>query len=243
VSIRLYSATRSVPARRLWAGKVAFMTMRGVTRRALSARAEATGDHRDALPVVGVPDNRNLLELLARRHSVGPKYLVEPAPSEAELLQAACVALRAPDHGALRPFRFVRIAAGERERLGHLFAQDAARRGHAAAEVERARQRAHNGPALVALVGRVRDDVVDVPAREQWLCIGAGLMNFLNALHLLGYGAKTLSGASVQSGELQRAFCRDGELLLAWIAVGTPERSPHANRADEAAGVLSDWRA
>ena len=182
-----------------------------------------------------------VLEYLGRRFSVGPKYLVQPAPSDAEILRAACLALRAPDHGGLQPFRFIQVAAQQRDRLGGLFARDAAQRGHGADEVERARQRAHNGPALVALVGRVRAGVDDVPADEQWLCIGAALMNFLNAMHLMGYGAKTLSGASIRAAEIQQAFCGPGEVLLAWIVIGTPTRSMHAKRSDDATHVLTQW--
>jgi len=108
-------------------------------------------------------------------------------------------------------------------------------------EVERARARAGNGPALLALIGRLRSDVPDV--HEQWLCIGACLMNFLNGLHLQGYGAKTLSGASIGSPEIQAAFCGDGERLLAWIVVGTPTRTAHGKRIDDASSVLTDWSA
>lgn len=194
----------------------------------------------DASTSMAVPPAM-VLEHLSRRFSVGPKYLTLPAPSPDELLLAAAVALRAPDHAGLSPFRFVRVGVHQRDRLGSLFAQDAVRRGHSIDEIERARQRAHNGPALLALVGRVRTDVDEVPAHEQWLCIGAGLMNFLNALHMMGFGAKTLSGASVRDPAIQRAFCEDGECLIAWIVTGTPTRNSHAKRLDDATRVLTDW--
>lgn len=182
-----------------------------------------------------------VMDFLGCRFSVGPKYLVHPAPTDTELRRAACLALRAPDHGGLQPFRFVQVAAHQRDHLGGLFAQDATRRGRGADEVERARRRAHNGPALVALVGSVRPGVDDVPVDEQWLCIGAGLMNFLNALHLMGYGAKTLSGASIRAPEIQQAFCAPGEVLLAWIVIGTPTRAMHAKRLDDATRALTTW--
>lgn len=181
------------------------------------------------------------LDFLGRRFSVGPKYLVHPAPSNEELFQAACVSLRAPDHGNLQPFRFVQVGDHQRERLGVLFAADAAQRGQTLVEVERARARAGNGPALLALIGRLRSDVADVPVHEQWLCIGSGLMNFLNGLHLQGYGAKTLSGASIDSPEIQAAFCDEGERLLAWIVVGTPTQTTHGKRIDDATRVITAW--
>lgn len=194
------------------------------------------------LPAAVEPTADNVLEHLARRFSVGPRHLVDPAPSAAQLLQAACLALRAPDHGGLAPFRFVQVGDGQRQRLASLFAQGAARRGHGADEVERARQRALNGPALLALIGHIDEGVDAVPAHEQWLCIGAGLMNLLNALHLMGFGAKTLSGASVGDPDIQQAFCEGGEQLLAWVVAGTPTKAAHARKPQDASRVLSDWR-
>jgi nitroreductase len=182
------------------------------------------------------------LAFLAIRYSVGPKHLTSPAPGPQELQAAAELALRAPDHRQLRPFRFVRIADHQRGRLASMFAADAARRGHTAAEVERARERAHNGPALLALVARVRPGVEDVPDHEQWMCVGAGLMNFLNALHLMGYGAKVLSGASVRDPDIQAAFCGSGETLVAWVLAGTPARRPQPKPMPEVGpGALADW--
>lgn len=184
-----------------------------------------------------------VLEYLGQRHSVGPKYLIEPAPDLAALQQAAKVALRAPDHRRLRPFRFLVVPESARPRLAELFAQDAARRGHGAAEVEQARERAWNGPALVALIGRVRANVEDVPDSEQWVCIGAGLMNFMNALHLMGFGAKVLSGASVRDENLRQALCNVDETVVAWVVAGTPRAKSTAKGGDDVEGALSVWSA
>lgn len=186
-------------------------------------------------------EGRDALAYLARRYSVGPKHLREPGPGVDELRAAVELSLRAPDHRQLRPFRFVRVRPEQRERLASLFAADAARRGHAADEVERARERAWNGPVLVALVAHVRPTAEDVPEREQWICVGGGLMNFLNALHLTGYAAKVLSGASVRDADIQAAFCRPGETLVAWITAGTPARQSQPKADDDVGAALSDW--
>jgi nitroreductase len=192
-----------------------------------------------ALPEPGPAD---VLAHLAGRYSVSPKHLIEPAPGREELLRAAALALRAPDHEALRPYRFVRIDRAQRARLGQLFALGARRRGCDDAEVERARARAFNGPALLALIGRVRDGAQGVPAREQWLCAGAALMNFLNALHLMGYGAKVLGGTSVYDAEVQQGLCGTGETLLCWIVAGTPTCAAHSRYSDDPADVFSEWQ-
>jgi nitroreductase len=194
-------------------------------------------------PAIGRPEPADVLMHLASRYSISPKHLGAPAPGRAVLLRAAALALRAPDHEALRPYRFVYIDSEQRATLGVLYARGARRRGLDAAQVGRARERAHNGPCLLALIGRIRDGELDVPAQDQWLCIGAALMNFLNALHLMGYGAKVLGGASVRDEEVQQAFCAPGETLLCWIVAGTPTRSAHSRYADDVASILSDWDA
>lgn len=181
------------------------------------------------------------LDLLLLRYSVGPKYLAPPAPTPAQWQQAAKLALRAPDHGGLRPFRFVTISPAQRPALSALFARDAQRRGQSADDVDKARARACNGPGLAALVGRVRDGEADVPAHEQWLCIGAALMNFLNALHLMGFGAKTLSGASVADPDIRAAFCAEDETLVAWVVAGRPTRAVHAKHDEAGTPVIRDW--
>lgn len=192
-------------------------------------------------PSVDRPEPIDVLMHLASRYSVSPKHLADPGPGRTELLRAAALALRAPDHEALRPFRFVHIPAQQRAALGDLYARAAQRRGGEEAEVQQARERASRGPCLLALIGRIQDGALDVPAQEQWLCIGAALMNFLNALHLMGYGAKVLGGESVYDTEVQQAFCTPGETLLCWIVTGTPTRSVHSRYSDDIASILSEW--
>lgn len=180
-------------------------------------------------------------DMLALRYSVGPKFLAPPAPTFDQWQHAAALALRAPDHGGLRPFRFVIVRDDQRPALSELFVKDALRRGHPADEVDKARARAFNGPGLVALLGRVRAGVAEVPVHEQWLCIGAALMNLLNALHLMGFGAKTLSGASVSDPDIRSAFCAEGETLVAWVVAGRPTRAAHPKRVDTGSRLIEHW--
>ena len=134
------------------------------------------------------------------------------------------------------------VEANQRAALGELYASGARRRGLDEAEVQRARERAHNGPCLLALIGNIQDGALDVPASEQWLCIGAALMNFLNALHLMGYGAKVLSGdVDLRRGRAEaRSACRR-KPLLCWIVTGTPTHAAHSRYSDDVASILSDW--
>ena len=106
-------------------------------------------DPGDAAGVVERAGPSEALDMLAHRYSVGPKFLAPPGPTAAQWRRAAELALRAPDHGGLRPFRFVIVDDAQRTALSELFVQDAIRRGHAADEVDKARSRAFNVCARV----------------------------------------------------------------------------------------------
>lgn len=182
------------------------------------------------------------LSALLSRHSVGPRGLRHPAPTPEHWQLAAEAALCAPDHQGLRPFRFVHVGAEARAGLGDLFAMAAQQQGRDAEGVRLARERADTGPGLVAVVARIRDDVPDVPPHEQWLSVGAAVMNLINALHLMGFGAKVLGGSAARSEPVRAAFCHPGEALACWVIAGTPD-GPSRPAARNARDLLLDWSA
>jgi len=180
------------------------------------------------------------LDLLLTRHSPWP--LAEPIPSETELQRAFAAAMCAPDHGALRPWRFVLIRGAARERLGDLFVQ-AARLRDPADDAERFRRKALVAPLLVAVVAHVQPHS-KVPEIEQTVATGAAAMNLLNALHLQGYGCFWVSGPNAYDATVHAGLGLAGnERLLGFVYVGTPQNTGQrpAERADPAPHVR-EWR-
>ncbi len=178
------------------------------------------------------------LDLLRSRHSVGPKHLAAPGPSEAQLRAAFAAALRAPDHGKLIPFRFVVVRDAGLERLAELFVDYGRRHDKADAELAMERTRAVQAPVVIAVVARI-DPMHEVPAHEQWIAVGGALANLLTALHIMGFGAKMLSGRRAADVQIGKAFCRDGEQLVGWVSVGTPTSTPKSRGADAADSIAS----
>ncbi len=181
------------------------------------------------------------LAALLSRHSLGPRWMVAPGPDAQELALAVQAALRAPNHGRLQPWRLVSIAEAQRPALAALFEQFARDAGKSEEEVATERERAWNGPALVAWVARIDSDLAKVPPHEQWICVGAAMGNFMNALHSLGYGAKILSGRKCQHPALIKAFCEEGEQLVGFTCIGTATKAPEPREKDEVGPRLSSW--
>lgn len=180
------------------------------------------------------------LDRLLARHSVGPKHLAAPGPSEAQLRRAFAAALRAPDHGKLTPFRFVVVRGAGLERLAQLFVDYGRRHGKGEAELALERRRAVQAPVVIAVVARI-DPAHEVPEHEQWIAVGGALTNVLNALHLMGFGAKMLSGHRARDATIGAAFCRAGESLVGWISTGTATSAPKARVVDDPSQISSDF--
>jgi nitroreductase len=187
--------------------------------------------------------NPVIASLLARQ-SLGGKHLVEPGPDDAALALMAAAALRGPDHAELVPFRFAVVRGAARTRLAALFAQAArdAGKDEAAAAIDA--ERALQAPVTVALLARIDMGHPLVPAHEQWVAVGGALAGLLHAAHALGFAGKMLSGAKVRHAGLQAAFCRPGETLVGWVALGSPRaaslgRSHRPKAAPQ--DILEDW--
>jgi len=185
-----------------------------------------------------------LVDLLSSRRSVAPRKLALPGPTDTEVERMLQAALSGPDHGALRPWRFIDFPTTTRPLLADAFVAEKRRREPLPSELDlqRAREHALVPPALLGFVVRpVRQSTV--PLREQWLAAGAALGNFLNAAHLLGYGAMVLSGERCNDVPLQRALgVEPDEQLVGFVSIGTIANAARATERPEPRSMCTEWQ-
>ncbi|WP_150666964.1 nitroreductase family protein [Pandoraea anhela] len=181
------------------------------------------------------------LDALLSRQSAWP--LSEPAPSDAELNLIFDAALRAPDHGRLRPWRFVVVRDEARDDLGQALVEASAKRHpDAPAEThEQRRRKAFAAPMIIVIAAAVSTETT-VPEVEQLLSVGAAGMNVLNAIHMLGYGGFWATGPDAYDADLHDLLdFAPHERVLGFLFVGTPpqgaERRPRPERGD----VVREW--
>ena len=190
---------------------------------------------------VPAPANATAISTLLSRASV--KLLTEPGPDDAELRVIFEAAVRAPDHGKLRPWRFFVVRGDARRRLSDLFVAGVKRRepGANEAQIEKEREKPLRAPVTIAVVAKI---VVGhkIPEVEQELSAGAAAMNILNAIHALGFAAKWVTGANCYDAEFKREFGLEAtDQLIGFIHVGTPmEKSFPAERPDPTQFVV-EW--
>lgn len=187
------------------------------------------------------PRHVTLDHLLARR-SVG--LLQDPAPQGADLELILQAGLRAPDHGRMRPWRFVTIRGEARIAFGECLAAAAAKRDPEAAAAlgERARAWVRRTPLLIAVGAIVKDG--KIPDIEQVLSAGAAAMNMLNAAHLLGYGAMWVTGANAYDPNVNAllGFAAPSR-LVGFLTIGTPAPTPAPSLPrPELSAHVADWQ-
>ncbi len=171
------------------------------------------------------------LTLLTTRYSM-PR-LREPAPQGDALELIKRAAIQVPDHGCLRPWRFV-IAQGREAltRLGDIFAEAAIEEDPSiSVEMqERARQLPLRAPMVIVCIAKVTEHA-KVPAAEQVQSAACSVMAMQQMAFALGFGGIWRTGAYAQYDYVKQAFNLEtddeivGFLYLGTAASGAPERS------------------
>jgi nitroreductase len=168
------------------------------------------------------------LESLLSRRSVG--QLGDPAPEGDELAQIIEAGLQAPDHGRLRPWRFVTIRGAARTAFAEMLVAALKRRDPAATDAmeERIRSRILGVPLIIAVGARIKTDG-PIPEIEQLLSAGAAAANMLHAIHALGYGGMWVTGAHTYDRSVNEALGFIWpDRLVGMVYVGTPKMPPPA---------------
>ncbi|HEY6484638.1 MAG TPA: nitroreductase [Steroidobacteraceae bacterium] len=166
------------------------------------------------------------IDALLRRRSA--RLLAAPAPDAAAIELILESAMRAPDHGGLRPWRFTVIQGEGLMRLGELFAESVRRHRDPITpeELERARRKALRAPLVIA-VAAVIQTAVRIPAIEQILSAGAAAQNMLLAAFVLGYNAVWKTGAPAYDDEVKAAFgLAPKDAIVGFLYVGSEECAP-----------------
>jgi len=161
------------------------------------------------------------LELLEGR--VSAPLLHEPAPPPAVVEQAIRAAIRAPDHGQLKPWRFLTIRGEGLNQLGELLVKAGVAKDPATDEREtnKLRNMPHRAPMVIVAITRLQENP-KVPANEQRLSTGAAVMKMMLALHAQGYGSMWRTGWLAYNPVVEQGLgLSENEEIAGFIYVGT----------------------
>ncbi|MFJ3524155.1 nitroreductase family protein [Pseudomonas sp. NPDC090203] len=182
------------------------------------------------------------LDLLLNRVSV-PR-LIEPAPDAAQREALFSAALRAPDHGGLKPYRFLTVEGEARNRMGELLAQALIDKGGEADEkaLEKARSGPLRAPLVVVVIARLQDHY-KVPKKEQVITAGCAAHGVLLAAYSMGVGAVWRTGDLAYSPQVAKGLGLSAdEEVVAFLYLGTPLNPPREAPKADVADFVSEWQ-
>jgi nitroreductase len=189
------------------------------------------------------------LEAIAGRRSIG--RLVAPAPDRAELDVLLHAAVAAPDHGELRPWRFVAFRGEGRRRLGEVYAlAHVAREPDAdAGALEKTAAKPLRAPLVVAVIctpvpPEAAWNGKAIPPWEQLAAVAAAVQNLCVAAHARGWGSMWRTGWYGEAPEVRRALgLGDEDTVVGWVYLGTipPTATTPSRRPTDLAQVVEEW--
>jgi len=181
------------------------------------------------------------LRFLQQRNS-SPR-LEEPAPDDLELDEMLRAAVRAPDHGWLRPWRFIGIRGARREALGEVLERCLLGRNPQAGQTARdkARKAPLRAPLLVVVVARISEHP-KVPPLEQRLSAGCAAHGLLLAAEALGYAGIWRTGAAAFDPAVMRELdLSPDEEIIGFIYLGSRPGGAKALPDIDLQSFLSYW--
>jgi nitroreductase len=187
------------------------------------------------------------LEVIRARRSIG--RLTEPAPSDDELRWIFEAAAAAPDHGELRPWRFIILRGEAKDAFGEVLADAYLARvqaiGASPTDGQLKKERTKLGRApIVVVVCAINQHSEEIPWVEQLLAAGAAAENMLLAATALGYASMWRTGPAAYDHRVLHALgLDDRDAVVGFIYLGTPnegrELPPHEPSLD---GLVEEWQ-
>lgn len=181
-----------------------------------------------------------MLDLIINR--LTPARLADPAPSAEQLQQALLAAQAAPDHGRLKPWRFIIIEGEARAKFGKAMATALKERDPAATPelLEKEAQKPQRSPMTIIVAAEIQNSP-KAPEIEQVLAAGAATQNLILALHAQGFGAQWKSGAAAYDGRIKAVLSlHPADHIVGIVYVGTPAEAGKPRPLPE--GRVSYWR-
>jgi nitroreductase len=163
-----------------------------------------------------------LFDAIDTRSSAG--RLTAPGPSPEQIDRLLRAAERAPDHGRIKPWRFIVLDGPERETFATAAA--AAKRIRLPTlteeQVAAEREKLLRSPTLLVAACVADRANTKVPEIEQVIAVGAAVENLFLAAHGLGYGVMWKTGAAAYDPAVKALLgLQPSDHIVAILHLGT----------------------
>lgn len=182
------------------------------------------------------------IDTILNRQSI--KFVQAPGPNQEQLELILQAAMRAPDHGKIRPWRFALIREADTLRILDIAIQAGIANNKPIPEhkIEKSRKWLEKVPLIIALAcapdpsGRIREE-------ESKLSVATAVMNMQLAAHSMGFGAYWSTGVGTYLDGVgdELGFDALDYRFMGYMSVGTPIDTPIAVERPDFHDFVSEW--
>lgn len=172
------------------------------------------------------------LDLLQRRRS--SKKFGKIAPNAEQLENILKAAVRAPDHGRLKPYHFVVIEQTGMAQFRQYLLDAASELSLGEESNVKAEKLAARAPMVIAVIAKIEKDLPKVPAWEQMLTAGCATYAMQLAANAQGFETCWITNKWINGSSMRKAFdCREQDQIVALVMIGSPVESDEITMASQ----------
>ena len=186
----------------------------------------------------------DLFDAILSRRTFPPANMGLPGPDESQLQRILEAGDAAPDHGMLRPWRFLVVRGEGRSELGELFAACVRRNapGATADEIDKQRSAPLRAPVIVVVAAHLQPRHPKIPTVEQVAAVSAAAQNMLLAAHALGLVAKWATGKQAYDDAVKAGLgLVPDDQIIGFLYLGSPAVPHEVPPRRKLEGVVSQW--
>ncbi len=185
------------------------------------------------------------LDFLQKRASIPARYLKDPAPNAEQLSGILTAGLAAPDHAALRPWRFIEVSGDARHALATVFTEAALMDNPdtPADKLERIAEKPLRSPLIIVVVATLTPDHPKTPELEQILSAGAATQQIMLAANAMGFGAVWLTGPNATHPHVKAALnVSEKDEIVGFVYLGTSSIKPPTPKRPSLDEHFTQWQ-
>lgn len=179
------------------------------------------------------------IELLTQRQSFN--QLMEPAPEGVALDNILTAGARAPDHGALTPWRFIVFRDKALCELSEIFLEAAELKGEPEAKREKAQNAPLRAPLVIAVIADVKPSE-KIPRIEQVVSAGCAVQAMQMAAVAQGFQGIWRTGGFAYDEHVKKALnMKEEDELVGYLYLGTAKCEPPIKPRKATAFFVEYW--
>ncbi|MDK4688877.1 nitroreductase family protein [Kingella negevensis] len=180
----------------------------------------------------------DILELLTTRRSC--KTLSAPAPDELQLDTIFQAATQVPDHGDLKPWRFVAIQSEEgMQRFQAALRETAITLNMGEKTLQKAERIGKFAPLVIGVIASPKEGK---PEWEQHMSAACAAYAIQLAAKAQGFDNVWITGLWINAPVLQREFeCTEKEKIIGLIMIGTAENASDEPKNWDVSEFVTNW--